>query len=142
MNLIVALNQEINYVSNHYWMRLPAHALVFSRGRRMLEGLRLSPSRGKLMSLIGVVNLDLNDVLSRYSVLVAQTRAFSEGPGTLDLMGLLKPEEFWVPEICPTLAQWAPAFRVVPILLGGRLDLTGSLLDEERVLDVPVKLMR
>lgn len=145
MNLIVALNQELNYVPNNYSMYLPAHALVFSEiGRGMLDvmGLRLSPDRGKSLDLVGVVNLDLNYVLSRYSVLVAQTPAFSEGRGTLDLMGLLKPEECWVPGICPTLVRWAPAFLVVPILLEERLDPAGSLPDDEGVQDVPVKPMR
>lgn len=144
MNLIVALHSEVNYVPDHCPMRLPAHALAFSVGREMLGkmGLRLSPNRGKLMNLIGVVDLDLNYVLSQYSVLVPQPPAISEGRGMLDLMGLRKPEAFWVPEICPTPARWAPAFRVVPILLGRRLDLTGSLLDKEGVLGIPVKLMR
>lgn len=121
MNLIVALHPEVEYVPGHYSMRLPAQALAFSLGRGMLGvmGLRLPPNRGKSMNLIGVVNLDLNYVLSQYFVLVLQPPAISEGRGTLESMGLRNPEEFRLSE----------------------MDLTGSLLHKEGVPGVPVKLM-
>lgn len=88
------------------------------------------------MNLIGVLNLELDYVLRQYSVLLVQATAFFEGGWTLGLMGLLKPVEFWVLEICLALA------RCAQILLWGTLDPTSLLLVEKGVLDVHVKMVR
>lgn len=67
------------------------------------DGLELFLNLEKPMKLIGVLNPELNHVLSQYSVLLTQAPALSEGRGTLDLVGLPEPGGFWV-RGCPNLA--------------------------------------